>query len=1180
MIKTLLIPMIKKYYKLLISILIVQALGCTIMVALSSSHKSLEKTLNNYVEDYHYPDGVITTELTSRDKINNINEKIKIVPRLTFDTIIKHNDKYLSSRVITFGKNDFYKFYEWESNKEEGLYIDYNFANDNEIKIGDKIQFKINDEYREFKVSKIISTPESLSIESSNRFTGFNNDFGYIYVNDEIIIKELNKEYENKKQEVDEKDKELEEKKKQAENEYENLKSSLNYYENIINTESARLQTLKNELDNADNNLNQIKTQLSQLEQSKKQLENAVKELKDNKEKLTEAQKALQLINTTIEELNSKYNQLKDLEDVIELLKTIPSDTKIDRLVKEISFAKAITTKLQEYGIEIDLEGRVWQTADKIEGITNNILLDYEYLNSESTKEYISNLQGKEDTEEYKKLYSTLKKYYPQLNEQNMIDNIPTVYKRIETLKNIIDNSNGLSVIRTVGSLEEVTFKQLIEKVIENQEQLKQYKTVKELIDSYNENLELIQKTLVELKDNKEKIFDQLAALGIKPEEIDKYLQDIDDSIKQIEDNIPKVDEAYNYLLDLYNYINTNKVQYVNTYNTGIAQLTSSKNELYSRKNQLQEEYLNSLKMYNDAKDEIKKAYSTLQDKYNYNNYCNEFLLEFDSDKSNEILKGVEKDLGVEIKNSFTYEESNVKERIDVNLQPIETMSTFMPIVFFVIIMIVIFLFMSLLIKQCRKEIGILRALGFSKLKIRAFFCTIITILSLLAIVLGTVISAVIIRYVGTTYKNFFPLPTMSYILNSKMFIVAIITTIIVSIISTLISTISIDSIKPAEAMSREVPDNRKNIKIINNLKISPFSKFSIISLLRNKIKFIFSCICISACVMMIFAALSFISSKNYILDELYNKRINYDAQIYFKDELDENIIEELNKLDYVIDAQNLSYFDINISTNDKSKQAIINGIDPNTKLVNIYNKDQIEMPKKGIVLEKHLANYLDVKKGDSVTIEGKQYEITEISNQSLNRINYMPNTEASKLEHSQISSIILNLKDNKSEELLEYLSNKDNYLYTIFTERSHNTLLKTFKTYDVAAWILIGFAIIIGFVIILNTSLTNLLEQKKKLSLIKALGQQYSQISRNWFIQSIIQYIIALLIGLPVGVQIAKISLQKLSTENREYMFVNNIEMYLITAILVFIYIVVSHMISMKTLRNWNISESIKERE
>ena len=350
-----------------------------------------------------------------------------------------------------------------------------------------------------------------------------------------------------------------------------------------------------------------------------------------------------------------------------------------------------------------------------------------------------------------------------------MIDNIPTVYKRIETLKNIIDNSNGLSVIRTVGSLEEVTFKQLIEKVIENQEQLKQYKTVKELIDSYNENLELIQKTLVELKDNKEKIFDQLAALGIKPEEIDKYLQDIDDSIKQIEDNIPKVDEAYNYLLDLYNYINTNKAQYVNTYNTGIAQLTSSKNELYSRKNQLQEEYLNSLKMYNDAKDEIKKAYSTLQDKYNYNNYCNEFLLEFDSDKSNEILKGVEKDLGVEIKNSFTYEESNVKERIDVNLQPIETMSTFMPIVFFVIIMIVIFLFMSLLIKQCRKEIGILRALGFSKLKIRAFFCTIITILSLLAIVLGTVISAVIIRYVGTTYKNFFPLPTMSYILNSKI---------------------------------------------------------------------------------------------------------------------------------------------------------------------------------------------------------------------------------------------------------------------------------------------------------------------------------------------------------------------------------------------------------------------------
>jgi ABC-type antimicrobial peptide transport system permease subunit len=140
--------------------------------------------------------------------------------------------------------------------------------------------------------------------------------------------------------------------------------------------------------------------------------------------------------------------------------------------------------------------------------------------------------------------------------------------------------------------------------------------------------------------------------------------------------------------------------------------------------------------------------------------------------------------------------------------------------------------------------------------------------------------------------------------------------------------------------------------------------------------------------------------------------------------------------------------------------------------------------------------------------------------------------------------------------------------------------MLKIFKTYDLAAWIIITFAIIIGFVIVLNTSLTNLLEQKKKLSLVKALGQQYSEISKNWFIQSLIQFVLSLIIGLPIGVVIAKIALQKISTENREYVYINNIQMYLITITLVFAYILISHMISMKTLKGFNISENIKEKE
>ena len=53
--KRMLFPVIKKYLKLLISIMLVSAMGCGIMTGLSSAYVSLETSLNDYVENYRYP---------------------------------------------------------------------------------------------------------------------------------------------------------------------------------------------------------------------------------------------------------------------------------------------------------------------------------------------------------------------------------------------------------------------------------------------------------------------------------------------------------------------------------------------------------------------------------------------------------------------------------------------------------------------------------------------------------------------------------------------------------------------------------------------------------------------------------------------------------------------------------------------------------------------------------------------------------------------------------------------------------------------------------------------------------------------------------------------------------------------------------------------------------------------
>jgi len=86
-------------------------------------------------------------------------------------------------------------------------------------------------------------------------------------------------------------------------------------------------------------------------------------------------------------------------------------------------------------------------------------------------------------------------------------------------------------------------------------------------------------------------------------------------------------------------------------------------------------------------------------------------------------------------------------------------------------------------------------------------------------------------------------------------------------------------------------------------------TKFSITSLLRNKLRFVFSVICIAGSVMMIFSSLAFISSKNFILHQYYDQRINYDCQIFYTEQPTDEEIAELTALKFVSSVQPLKYY-------------------------------------------------------------------------------------------------------------------------------------------------------------------------------------------------------------------------------------------------------------------------------
>lgn len=1209
--KRMLLPIIKKYFKLLFSIMIVSAMGCGIMTGLSSAYVSLEGSLNDYVKNYKYPNGVITTDVTSRKQI----EKLKELPtvsevnaRLCGDTYIKSKEgRYLSVRVFSYNPDDMQKFHFWsqaDSRGKDDVLIECNFAEDNGIKAGDTVSFKVDKEYREYFVSGIVSMPETISVQPTEDSWGVNTDFGYAYAPVRLLENEYEKKYSEVKKELDGKQSELDTEWEKAQKELDeaeeklnNAKTQLSEKEKLFEDSAGEAEEKLAQLIATETELKETKIKLEiqkkGLTAARKSVQSSLEEFEKNKDKLFTAADGLEKIDDALKNIENMNAVMTKSECVkfLGILKAFP-DTELSYIFNVSESLLGFVDTARNYGLSYDATDKVTDFSKKLQEYIDRAESDYLYLHSELSED------------ERDKIIEAIKRYAIYDESISLDENIRNAVEVVDFVHEFAGQKNIYSVVEYLSVLEsDKTLQEFLSDIDDMKrmiDELSQYgdkeiKTAGDLVEAYSEIIAEMERQKVQLTEQRKQITDMLAEYGLTESDLEdipklteeklKEAQDglaqIDNGLKQINENMPKIESGLQEITD-------GKALIMSKLDDAKKQIVSAEKEIKENEKKLNDETAKALTEFANLKGELEKAYSELENGEGYEMLCNQFLIYFNdvSDTEAELKKltDIFEKEEITVKNSFTYEKSAVKKRIDVNLEPIETMSVFMPMVFFIIILIVVFLFMSLIIKQCRREIGILRALGFTKTSIKLLFCGVNFIVSVCSIVLGSVTGYFLMRYVGDYYTAFFPLPEFTFRVNIVMYLLSAVLTIVVGQISTLISAGTVSKILPSEAMSRPAPENTEIPLFLQKLtaRSSPMTKFSVATMLRNKMRFVFSVVCISASVMMIFSSLAFITSKNYLLHQLYDERIHYDCQIFFKENPTDDFMQEMSDLKFVKDVQRMPYYQADFTFKGKTKSAAINALDRQTELVGVYDRNdkKLAIPEQGIILETHLAEELGADVGDEVEIDGLKVRVAEISDQSISRFQYVSYEEAEKLGEITLGSVICNLSQSDEQKLLGFLTESDNYLYTVFTRLSYQGNEKIFRTYDLAAWIIIGFAIIIGLVIVINTAQTNLLEKKRELCVLRTLGFQHSEISRKWFVQSLLQFVFSCMAGLPSGMWIAQIGLQKLSTESREYVFANSWNEYIFTVVLVLAYMVVSHFIAMHSMKKWDLVESVKDKE
>lgn len=561
-----------------------------------------------------------------------------------------------------------------------------------------------------------------------------------------------------------------------------------------------------------------------------------------------------------------------------------------------------------------------------------------------------------------------------------------------------------------------------------------------------------------------------------------------------------------------------------------------------------------------------------------------DLLKTYVAEKGIEITEEQIKQLRAKVAFATTYNDSEVITFYNDALRGINLITLSAPIVFFAVVMVVTSLFLFQIVKQCRKDIGVMRALGESKKSISLVFLSLGFVVGFLAWLIGVGIGTIFTILANGAYGGALKMFPQALTLNPSTIFISLGIMVFITVLTAYFASLSISKIKPVEAMKALPPSSNETPYLTKTVfKNSPIVlKVSISQTLRNLRRYIISGICLLASGMLIFIALSIMESKNTMMDQLFNARLNYDAQVYFNDMPTDQQIEDTFSISdsNIISKTLIKYLPSEMvnQKNNKKTTALINGVKGDQSLIRTVSDYSriIPIPEHGIILSTYHAYLLDAEVGDVILANEVPLTVTTISNEFLYQVSYT-NFDEYTPQYAR-GSLLVKVKDQ--EAFFNKYKDVSNVTYIARTHVIQSEFNDKLSAFEISSTILTTMAIIIGFMIVFNMMQTNLKEQKRSFATMRTLGYQRSAISNANLVISIFQFVVAMALAIPIGILMSKVLLKAISVPNQIYPYPSTWTMYVLSTLLVLAFLLISHFLVMRRMKKWNLPESVKERE
>jgi len=528
-------------------------------------------------------------------------------------------------------------------------------------------------------------------------------------------------------------------------------------------------------------------------------------------------------------------------------------------------------------------------------------------------------------------------------------------------------------------------------------------------------------------------------------------------------------------------------------------------------------------------------------------------------------------------------------------LAQLRVSGTVFPPVFLLVAAFLLNVVVSRIVATEREQIGLLKAFGYSNFEVGWVYLKLIFILVAVGLVLGIALGNWMGGGMIGMYTEYFKFPLLAYRTEPGVMTAAATVSLIAGLAGGLGAVRQAVRLSPAVAMAPPVPTAYQEglmSRLFTKYRISQPTRMIFRHVTRFPARSGMTIVGVAFSVALMVMSLFFLDSVEEMIDVYFFRAERQTLTVSFVEPRPASIEQEIQHLPGVLKTQPVRSVAVRLRNGHLFDRKSIQGLVSGADLSRLLNSEQqiVEPPPGGLALSRHIAEDLNLRIGDTVTVEVLQERrpvaeipIVQLVDEYIGFQAYMHIEALNRLmkEGPTVTSVHVLVDSKYADDL--YTTLKDTPAVAGIAQQSA-TLDSFRETMDNTMNVMIGFyvalASLIAFGVAYNAARIALSERARALASLRVLGFTREEVTYILLGELGILTVVSLPVGCVSGYLMALSMSPVLSTDMYNFPFVIEASTYGAAVIVVCVSAVVCGVLTRRRIFGLDLVSALKTRE